>query len=56
MGGGLRRTMNFAPAQYANGNKAMARPSPAYMKYIKELGIKHICYSTADGIAEERID
>lgn len=42
--------------EYANGNKAMARPCPACMKYIKELGIKHICYSTADGIAEERID
>ena len=42
--------------EYANGNKAMARPCPACMKYIKELGIKPICYSTADGIAEERID
>lgn len=42
--------------EYANGNKAMARSCPACMKYIKELGIKHICYSTADGIAEERID
>lgn len=42
--------------EYANGNKAMARPCPACMKYIKELGIKHICYSTSDGIAEERID
>lgn len=42
--------------EYANGNKAMARPCPACMKYIKELGIKHICYSTADGIAEERVD
>ena len=42
--------------EYANGNKAMARPCPACMKYIKEFGIKHICYSTADGIAEERID
>jgi deoxycytidylate deaminase len=42
--------------EYANGNKAMARPCPACMKYIKELGVKHICYSTSDGIAEERID
>ena len=50
------KTTLYIYREYANGNKAMARPCPACMRYIKELGIKNICYSTADGIAEERID
>ena len=50
------RAVLYVYRELANGNKAMARPCPACMKYIKELGVKHICYTTADGIAEERID
>lgn len=50
------KTTLYIYREYANGNKAMARPCPACMRYIKELGIKNVCYSTADGIAEERID
>lgn len=50
------RVVLYVYREYANGNKAMARPCPACMKYIKELGIKHICYTTVDGIAEERVD
>ena len=50
------KTTLYIYREYANGNKAMARPCPACMRYIKELGIKNICYSTADGITEERID
>ena len=42
--------------EIANGHKAMARPCPACMRYIREMGIKHIVYTTNDGIAEERID
>lgn len=33
----------------------LARPCPACMKRIKELGIKHIYYTTNDGFAEEEI-
>lgn len=42
--------------ELANGHKAMARPCPACMRYIREMGIKHIVYTTNDGVAEERID
>lgn len=31
----------------------LARPCPACMQFIKELGIKHIFYTTYDGVAEE---
>lgn len=50
------RATLYVYRELANGSKAMARPCPACMKYIKELGIKNICYTTADGIAEERVD
>lgn len=39
-----------------NGTKALAKPCPACMQYIKELGIKNICYTTNGGIAEEYLD
>ena len=31
----------------------LARPCPRCMTLIKSLGIKHICYTTEDGYAEE---
>lgn len=38
-----------------DGSLAMARPCPSCMAAIKELGIKHIHYTTCDGFAAERI-
>lgn len=38
-----------------NGTMAMARPCPACMAAIKQLGIKHIHYTTECGFAAERI-
>ena len=38
-----------------DGTMAMARPCPACMTAIKEMGIKHIHYTTDCGIAVERI-
>ena len=38
------------------GNLALARPCPSCIGYMKSLGIKHICYTTPDGYAEERLD
>ena len=38
------------------GHIAMARPCASCMAYIKELGIHHICYTTHDGYAEERLE
>lgn len=37
-------------------NQRTKRGIESACRASKELGIKHICYSTADGIAEERID
>lgn len=34
---------------------AMARPCPACMHYIKDLGIKNIYYTTNDGFAYENL-
>lgn len=39
-----------------NGRKAMARPCPACRKYIQNLGIKKIFYTTDCGFANEVID
>ena len=33
----------------------MARPCPACMQAIKDMGIKHIAYTTDDGSANELI-
>ena len=41
---------------YANGKIAMARPCPSCMKLIKDLGIKKIHYTTADGYACEYVN
>lgn len=38
-----------------NGKLAMARPCPACLTRIKELGIKHISYTTDSGYASERL-
>lgn len=37
------------------GKLAMARPCPACMQAIKDMGIKHIAYTTDDGYANELI-
>ncbi len=34
----------------------LARPCPACMKRIKDLGIRHIYYTTNDGFAEEELN
>ena len=33
-----------------------ARPCPACMEYIKDLGIKHIYYTTSDSLVHEVLD
>ena len=38
-----------------NGKPAMARPCSACMAAIKNMGIKHVHYSTNDGFAYERL-
>lgn len=38
-----------------DGTMAMARPCPACMAAIKQMGIKHIHYTTECGFAAERI-
>lgn len=38
-----------------NSNLAMCRPCPACMALIKELGIKKIYYTTADGFVKEQL-
>lgn len=38
-----------------NGELAMARPCPACLARIKELGIKYISYTTDSGYASERL-
>ena len=38
-----------------NHNSGLARPCEACMHMIKDIGIKHIYYSTDDGIAYEKI-
>ena len=46
----------FVYREYRKGGKALARPCPACMKMIKDLGIKNIYYTTPDGFAQERIE
>ena len=38
------------------GTKALARPCAACLSAIKEMGIKHIHYTTYDGYAYEKLD
>ena len=38
------------------GHMAMARPCASCMAYIKELDIHHVCYTTPNGYAEERLE
>lgn len=38
-----------------NGHVANSRPCPSCMKFIKDLRIKKIYYTTDDGYAEERL-
>lgn len=46
----------YTHRNYANGKIAMARPCPSCMKLIKDLGIKKIHYTTADGYACEYVN
>ena len=38
-----------------NGKPSMSRPCESCIEFIKQLGIKRICYTTPDGFAEERL-
>ena len=42
--------------EHKNGVRAMARPCPSCMRFIKDLGIKNIHYTTEDGFADETLD
>lgn len=46
----------FVYREHKNGTKALARPCPACMKYICELGIKNLYYTTENGFAHEVIE
>lgn len=46
----------YTHRNYANGKVAMSRPCPSCMKLIKDLGIKKIHYTTADGYACEYVN
>lgn len=46
----------YTHRNYANGKIAMARPCPSCLKLIKELGIRKIWYTTADGYACEYVN
>lgn len=46
----------YTHRNYANGKIAMARPCPSCMKLIKDLGVKKIHYTTADGYAYEYVN
>ena len=41
--------------ELSDGSTGMARPCPSCMKLIRDLGIKHIYYTTPDGYAEEKL-
>lgn len=38
-----------------NGNLSLSRPCKSCMAFIRQLGIKRICYTTSDGFAEEKL-
>lgn len=38
-----------------NGKISLSRPCESCMAFIKQLGIKRICYTTPDGFAEEHL-
>ena len=40
-------------AEMLDGSIGMARPCPACMQYIKDMGIKNIYYTTGDGFVHE---
>lgn len=42
--------------EWKNGCKAMARPCPACIQAIRNLGIQHLHYTTNDGMAHEKLD
>lgn len=42
--------------QFKNGSPAMARPCVSCMKFIKDLGIRKIYYTTNNGFCEERFE
>lgn len=46
----------FVYRQHKDGKRAIARPCPACMQLIKEMGIKNIYYTTYDGYAHEVIE
>lgn len=46
----------FVYRERKNGKRAMARPCRACMQYVKDLGIKHVYYTTDDGWAHEIVE
>ncbi len=46
----------FVYREHKNGQRALARPCKACMKFIKELGIQNIYYTTDNGWCHERIE
>jgi tRNA(Arg) A34 adenosine deaminase TadA len=38
-----------------NGSLSLSRPCESCLAFMKQLGIKRICYTTPDGYAEERL-
>lgn len=51
----MRRVHIYVYRELKDGTIAMARPCAACMAMIKDMGIKHIHYSTPDGYAHEVI-
>ena len=41
--------------EYKDGTSAMARPCPSCMRLLKDVGFRHVVYTTPDGIADEKI-
>ena len=46
----------FVYREHKDGTTALARPCKACRAFAKDLGIKHIFYTTEDGYAYERIE
>lgn len=50
------RASVFVYRELKDGSKAKSAPCPACRQMIKDMGIKNIYYTVADGTAHERID
>lgn len=46
----------FVYREHKNGQKALAKPCPACTKFIKDMGIKNIYYTTEGGYIFEHYD